>query len=85
MDWRCGTATNLAIDDELICAARKLGGHRTKKDAVNAALEEYVRRKRLEDLFAMFGTVEYVDGYDIKRERMLKNDRLARQVDDEPD
>jgi Bacterial antitoxin of type II TA system, VapB len=33
--------TNLAIDDRLIEEAQKLGRHRTKKDAVTAALDEY--------------------------------------------
>src|SRR5882672_5923238 len=36
-------ATNLDLDDKLIDAARRLGGHRTKRDAVTRALEEYVR------------------------------------------
>ncbi len=34
--------TNLAIDDRLIEQAQKLGRHRTKKDAVTAALDEYI-------------------------------------------
>ena len=41
--------TNLALDDKLIEEARRIGGHATKKDAVNAALDEYIRhRKQLE-------------------------------------
>ncbi len=36
-------ATNLAIDDRLIEEARKTGGHKTKKEAVTTALEEYIR------------------------------------------
>ena len=40
--------TNLALDDKLIERARRIGRHRTKKAAVTAALEEYVRyRKQL--------------------------------------
>jgi Arc/MetJ family transcription regulator len=31
--------TNLAIDDELLSEAQKIGGHRTKKDTVNEALK----------------------------------------------
>jgi Arc/MetJ family transcription regulator len=34
-------ATNLAISDELIEQAKRLGDHKTKKAAVTAALEEY--------------------------------------------
>ena len=39
-------ATNLDLDDSLINEAQKLGNHRTKKEAVNEALEEYVRKKK---------------------------------------
>jgi Arc/MetJ family transcription regulator len=35
--------TNLALDDELIDAAKELGQHRSKKEAVTIALEEYIR------------------------------------------
>lgn len=47
-------ATNLALDDKLIEAAVKAGGHRTKREAVNAALREYLRlMKRREAIQAM--------------------------------
>jgi Arc/MetJ family transcription regulator len=36
--------TNLALDDRLIEAARRAGKHKTKKEAVTAALDAYVRR-----------------------------------------
>src|SRR5438046_1471752 len=39
-------ATNLALDDHLIEAARQAGGHKTKKEAVTAALDEYVKRRK---------------------------------------
>ena len=32
--------TNLALDDRLIDEARKIGNHKTKKEAVTAALVE---------------------------------------------
>jgi Arc/MetJ family transcription regulator len=41
--------TNLAIDDHLLEEAQKIGGHRTKRETVLAALEEYIaQRKRQE-------------------------------------
>ena len=61
--------TNLALDDALIQAAQKAGGHRTKKAAVTAALEEYVRRRKQLELRALFGKVEYDEGYDHKQGR----------------
>jgi Arc/MetJ family transcription regulator len=38
-------ATNLALDDKLIEAAVRAGGHKTKRAAVTAALTEYVRSR----------------------------------------
>jgi len=64
--------TNLAIDDHLIEQAQKLGHHRTKKDTVNAALDEYIRRRKQTALIPLFGTVEYDANYDFKRERAKK-------------
>jgi Arc/MetJ family transcription regulator len=64
--------TNLAIDDKLIEAARKVGHHKTKKEAVTTALTEYIaHRKRLE-ILSSFGTVEFDPAYDYKSERKRK-------------
>jgi len=64
--------TNPAIDGRLIEEARKLGNHRTKKDAVTAALDEYIRRRRQQGILSLFGTIEYDQAYDYKRERRGK-------------
>lgn len=64
--------TNLAIDDRLIDEARKLGRHRTKKETVNAALDEYIRRRKQLDVLALFGTIDYGDAHDYKRTRRSK-------------
>lgn len=64
--------TNLAIDDRLIREAVKLGHHRSKKDAVNAALDEYVRRHKQQAIVSLFGTIDYDERYDYKRERRSK-------------
>jgi Arc/MetJ family transcription regulator len=64
--------TNLAIDDRLIEEAQKLGHHRTKKETVTAALDEYIKRRKQQDILALFGTIEYDETYDYKRERSLK-------------
>jgi Arc/MetJ family transcription regulator len=39
-------ATNLALDDDLIEEAKRAGDHKTKKEAVTAALDEYVQRRK---------------------------------------
>lgn len=61
--------TNLALDDELIDEARRLGGHRTKRQAVNEALEEYVSRRKRREVVKIFGQVEWDPEYDYKAER----------------
>jgi len=61
--------TKLALDDELLAEAVRLGGHSTEQETVNEALREYVqRRKRLEVLSA-FGTFDFDEKYDYKLER----------------
>ncbi len=64
--------TNLAIDDRLLAEAQKIGKHRTKKEAVNAALDEYIRRRKQLDVLKLFGKIDYVDNYDYKLERRRK-------------
>lgn len=62
-------ATNLALDDKLIEAAKEIGHHRTKKEAVTAALEEYVRRRERQRIIEAFGTVDFDPSYDYKANR----------------
>jgi Arc/MetJ family transcription regulator len=63
---------NLAIDDRLIEEARKSGKHKTKKEAVTTALQEYIRRHRQQRILADFGTVDFDPEYDYKAERRRK-------------
>ena len=64
--------TNLALDDKLIEEARRSGGHKTKKEAVTAALAEYVRRRKQLELLADFGNFDFDPNYDYKAERRGK-------------
>jgi hypothetical protein len=64
-------ATNLAIDDTLIEEARQIGQHLTKKAAVTAALEEYIQRRKQLEILNLFGTIDYADDYDYKKNRQL--------------
>ncbi len=61
--------TNLAIDDQLLDEAQRVGGHRTKKDTVNEALREYIQRRRQAKIVKLFGTVEFESAYDYKKQR----------------
>jgi uncharacterized protein YcgI (DUF1989 family) len=67
--------TNLAIDDRLIAEAKKVGHHRTKKEAVTAALDEYIRKRKKLDVLEMFGKIDYDEDYDYKLERDRKPKR----------
>ena len=58
--------------DALLDEARRLGGHRTKKAAVTAALREYVKRRQQVEIIKLFGTVEYWPDYDYKALRRKK-------------
>ena len=62
-------ATNLAINESLLNKALELSGFRSKKDTVNAALEEFIRRRKAEDVINLFGTVEYENDYNFKKMR----------------
>ena len=50
-------AINLDLDDELVEAARRLGRHKTKREAVNRALDGYVRWLRQQAILDQFGTI----------------------------
>jgi hypothetical protein len=50
----------------------KLGGSRTKREAVNKALAEFVQRREQQRILEMFGTVDYDPEYDYKLQRSRK-------------
>ncbi|MBA7704452.1 hypothetical protein ES703_113262 [subsurface metagenome] len=64
--------TNLAIDDNLIIEAQKIGKHKTKKDTVNEALKEYIRRRKQMEIIDLFGKIDYDSKYDYKAGRSRK-------------
>jgi hypothetical protein len=64
-------ATNLALDDRLIDEAKHIGNHATKKEAVTAALKEYIDRRKQLEILKLFGTIDYDPDYDYKKMRQL--------------
>ena len=64
-------ATNLALDDRLIDEAKHMGHHATKKEAVTAALKEYIDRRKQLEILKLFGTIDYDPDYDYKKMRQL--------------
>jgi Arc/MetJ family transcription regulator len=62
-------ATNLALDDQLIRAAQRAGQHKTKKDAVTAALKQYIAQKRQLTALKLVGKIDFDKDYDYKQAR----------------
>ena len=64
-------ATNIELDNDLLSKAMKLGGMKTKREAVNEALVEYVRRREQLKVLDLFGVVEE-DAFDYKAQRRVQ-------------
>ena len=73
-------ATNLALDDKLINEARRIGGHATKKEAVTAALDEYIRRRKQLEILKHFGTIDFDPDYDPIKHRQLDRERMRERM-----
>lgn len=65
-------ATNIELNETLLSKAMRLGGMRTKKEAVNQALSEYVQRREQLKILDFFGTVDLDPDYDYKKQRKAK-------------
>ena len=65
--------TNLAIDDRLLEQAQKIGKHKTKRETVNTALQEYIARRKQLEIIPLFGTIDYDPKYNYKQERARRH------------
>ena len=61
--------TNLAIDDNLILEAQRIGGHKTKKETVTEALKEYIQKRKQLKIINLFGKIDYDPDYNYKESR----------------
>jgi Arc/MetJ family transcription regulator len=50
--------TTLAINEKLLDEVKSLSGAKTKKEAVEKALEEYIRRRKAKKLIELEGKME---------------------------
>jgi len=62
-------ATNLKIDDGLLNEALELSGFRTKREAVTAALQEFVARRRQRQALKLESSFDFDPEYDYKEQR----------------
>jgi Arc/MetJ family transcription regulator len=72
-------ATHIDLDPELLEQAVALGGFTTKKAAVNAALAEYIRASKRQQLLALRGKVPWQGDLDALRERSAAGPKASAQ------
>ncbi len=58
--------TNLQIDDTLLAKAQKAGGFKTKKETVNSALAEFIRRHEQTSILELFGALDITPDFNPK-------------------
>ena len=59
--------TNIDLDDELVARGLRLSGLKTKKDLVNLALQEFVRRKDQKKILELRGKIRWRGDLDAMR------------------
>jgi len=64
--------TNIDIDQDLLREAVELGHCKTKKEAVNEALTEYVRWRKQQRIIELFGTIDFDPEFDYKAARRAR-------------
>ncbi len=62
-------ATNLSLDETLLEEALRVGGHSTKRETVNEALEEYINRRKRQSALDLLGKVRFDRRFDYKKAR----------------
>jgi Arc/MetJ family transcription regulator len=62
-------ATNLALDDNLLNQAMKIGHARTKRETVMIALKEFIERRRQKRILDLEGQIAFRTNWDYKKDR----------------
>lgn len=65
-------ATNLQINPDLLEEAQKIGGFRTKRETVDQALDEFIKRRKRLQLLSLQDQIEYFPDYDYKEGRQKR-------------
>jgi len=65
--------TNLKLDDKLIEATVKLGNFKTKQEAVNTALAEFVQRRQRLRILELGGKIDFDPAWDYKKMRRRRS------------
>lgn len=67
--------TNIDLDDVLISEAQRLAGLRSKRETVDAALREFVARRRQQEIASLAGKSLISRDYDVRAARARMNKR----------
>lgn len=61
--------TSLKLDDKMVEEAVKLGNFKTKQEALNAALTEFVQRRNRLRILELAGKIDFDPHWDYKKMR----------------
>jgi metal-responsive CopG/Arc/MetJ family transcriptional regulator len=61
--------TSLQIDQTLLQEAFALSNHSTATALIEAALREYIQRRKQLKILELFGTINYEEDYNYKQQR----------------
>ena len=61
--------TNLALNNELLASAVRIGGLKTKRETVNLALEEFIQKRKRKEAMGMFGKIDFSSEWNPKKAR----------------
>ena len=69
--------TNIVLDDRLVKEAMRLSKARTKREAVDRALRDFVSRGKQRDILALIGEGVIAPDYDVRsvRGQMVRDPR----------
>jgi metal-responsive CopG/Arc/MetJ family transcriptional regulator len=60
---------NLQIDESLLQEALALGNYQSNSAVIEAALQEYIQRRKQLQVMELFGTIDYDSDYNYKQQR----------------
>jgi Arc/MetJ family transcription regulator len=63
--------TNIDLDDELVSRGLKISGLRTKKDLVNMALREFIRKNDQKKILELRGKIQWQGDLELMRESRI--------------
>jgi Arc/MetJ family transcription regulator len=63
--------TNIDLDEELVSRGLKISGLRTKKDLVNMALREFIRKNDQKKILELRGKIQWQGDLELMRESRI--------------